>query len=170
MSPKDEIHANRKQQIIEAAASLFADKGYYKTTTSDVAEAVGVTQPYVFHFFKSKEALYLAVLKHASERIYRAFATTDAPPEVLHESMGRAFTLLLHSHRDEILLVMSAFAMPEPAVRSYVRQEFDQIYDQIKERFERAGLPDADQRVRNFIAQGMLCALAETLELPKLLP
>lgn len=170
MSPKDEIYASRKQQLIKAAAALFADKGYYKTTTSDIADAVGVTQPYVFHFFKSKEALYLAVLEHATERIYRAFATTNAPSEVLLESMGHAFTQLLNSHRDEILLVMSAFAMPEPAVRAYIRQEFDRIYEQIKERIERAGLPEADQHARNFIAKGMLCALAETLELPKLLP
>lgn len=42
---------NRKEQIIDKAVGLFAELGYYKTTTAMVAKAVGVTQPYVFHFF-----------------------------------------------------------------------------------------------------------------------
>jgi AcrR family transcriptional regulator len=43
MSPKDDASVKRKEQILDAAASLFANSGYYKTTTADVARTVGVT-------------------------------------------------------------------------------------------------------------------------------
>jgi len=168
MSPKEEAALNRKEQILEAAAALFADNGYYKTTTADVARAVGVTQPYVFHFFKTKESLYLAVLEQAYQRIYHAFSTVEAPPEELAEAMGMAFFHLLGSHRNEILLVMTAFATPEASVREYVRQGFDRVYERVKSRFDNAGLPNAGEQASEFIGQGMLCALAETLRLPKL--
>jgi len=169
MSPKEEAALNRKEQLLEAAAALFAENGYYKTTTADVAREVGVTQPYVFHFFKSKEALYLAVLEQASQRIHHAFSTVEARPEELADAMGMAFFHLLGSHRNEILLVMMSFSTPEPAVREYVRQEFDRVYERVKSRFENAGLPNAGERASEFIGQGMLCALSETLNLPKLL-
>lgn len=170
MSPKEEAALNRKMQILEAAAALFAESGYYKTTTADVARKVGVTQPYVFHFFKSKEELYLAVLKQATQRILYAFSTTEAPPDRLPEAMGKAFADLLATHRNEILLMMSAFATPEPSVREYVREEFDQVYERVLGRFREAGIPNPEARTSEFIGQGMLCALAETLALPKLLP
>ena len=169
MSPKEDA-PNRKEQIIEAAAALFAVNGYYKTTTADVAREVGVTQPYVFHFFKTKEALYLAVLEHATMRILHAFTTAEAPPDQLKKQMALAFNELLARHRNETLLVMTAFATPEPAVRDYVRQEFDRVYERVKARFEAAGLANADALASQFFAQGMLCTLAESINLPKLLP
>jgi AcrR family transcriptional regulator len=172
MSPRerDESSTNRKQQILEQAAALFAETGYYKTTTADVARAVGVTQPYVFHFFKSKEALYLAVLEQATQRIMNAFRAADAPPERLMDAMGKAFENLLVTHRNEIHLTMSAFATPEPSVREYTRREFDRVYELIRERFRSAGLPNPDYQASVFIGIGMVCVLADSLSLPKLLP
>ncbi|TJY39868.1 TetR/AcrR family transcriptional regulator [Cohnella pontilimi] len=170
MSPKEEESKNRKAEILEAAAALFAESGYYKTTTADVARAVGVTQPYVFHFFKSKEQLYLAVLDNAYEKILHAFNTAEAPPEQLPEAMGKAFADLLATHRNEILLVMMSYATPEDAVRQKCQERFDTVYERVKSRFEQAGIPDAAGRARDFIGQGMIISLAETLNLPKLLP
>lgn len=39
MSPRED-QQSRKQHILEAAAVLFAERGYYKTTTADVARAL----------------------------------------------------------------------------------------------------------------------------------
>ncbi|MBB3113283.1 AcrR family transcriptional regulator [Paenibacillus phyllosphaerae] len=169
MTPKDTAAQNRKEQILEAAAALFAEFGYYKTTTAEVARKVGVTQPYVFHFFKSKEELYLAVLKQATDRIVHAFTITEAPPEQLPEAMGEAFFELLSNYRNEILLAMMAHATPEPAVREFTRSVFDQVYDRVKQRFENAGIPDAGRKTSIFIGHGLMCALAESIQLPKLL-
>lgn len=170
MSPKEEESKNRKNQILEAAAALFAEFGYYKTTTADVARAVGVTQPYVFHFFKSKEALYLAVLEQASQLILHAFSTVEAPPEELAEAMGCAFEELLTDHRNEVLLVMMSFATPEKAVKEYAQREFGIVYERVKGRFEEAGIPDPGSMATVFIGQGLTIALAESLNLPQLLP
>ncbi|HZG58375.1 TetR/AcrR family transcriptional regulator [Paenibacillus sp.] len=167
MSPKEDA-AERKQQILAAAAALFAESGYYKTTTAHVAKAVGVTQPYIFHFFRTKEELYLAVLKQAAERILHAFTIADAPPEQLPEAMGRAFGELLGDYRSEILLVMTSFTIPEPAIREYTRTEFELVFDRVKERFEKAGLPNAGMMASTFIGQGLALTMSELLQSPKL--
>lgn len=170
MSTLDDTATNRKEQFLQAAASLFADQGYYKTTTADIANAVGVTQPYVFHFFKSKEVLYLAVLEQAFQQIYQTFSSVEAPSELLVETMGKAFIRLLHEHRNEILLVMTSFTVPEPAIRDYARQKFDDIYERVKSRFEQAGFQDAGVKASAFVAKGLSITLSEILQLPKLLP
>jgi len=169
MSPRED-QQSRKQHILEAAAVLFAERGYYKTTTADVARAVGVTQPYVFHFFKSKEELYLAVLEQAAKQIYHAFESVEARPEHLKEALGQAFAKLLETHRNEILLVMMSYAIPEPAVREFTRQCFDVVYDRLKTRFEQAGFPNPGFEASAFIGTGLVISLSETVGLTKLLP
>ncbi|TGA98896.1 TetR/AcrR family transcriptional regulator [Sporolactobacillus shoreae] len=168
MSSKEDTPLNRKDQILKAAAALFAEKGYYKTTTADVARAVGVTQPYVFHFFKTKEALYLAVLQKAKDIILYVFSHTEASMEQLQVSMGRAFEVLLKSHRNEMLLIMTAFTTPEPAIRDYVRAGFDEVYERVRIEFTKAGIEDPENQAKEFIGCGLLITMAEVLQLPKL--
>ncbi|RKP44781.1 TetR/AcrR family transcriptional regulator [Cohnella endophytica] len=170
MSSKDEVAASRKDQILRSAADLFATQGYYKTTTAHVAEAVGVTQPYVFHFFKSKEQLYLAVLEHAFNRMQNAFAAVNAPADQLAQQMGEAFNTLLATHRNELLLLMQSYTTPEPQVRQFAKERYSEIYERVKERFENAGISDAGREASVFISCGLIITLSEILEMPKLSP
>lgn len=52
-----------KQIILQVASDLFMDKGYLSTSTRMIAEAVGITQPNLYHYFKTKEEIYVAVLE-----------------------------------------------------------------------------------------------------------
>lgn len=170
MSPKEEVIASRKEQIMQSAAALFAAQGYYKTTTAYVAEAVGVTQPYVFHFFKTKEQLYLAVLERAFQRMQLAFAQVESPPEELNKRMGKAFNDLLETHRNEMLMLMQCFTTPEQGVQKFAKEMFSLVYESIKERFETAGVPNAPYEASMFISCGLIITLSEVLEMPKLSP
>ncbi|CAI6086924.1 TetR/AcrR family transcriptional regulator [Cohnella sp. JJ-181] len=170
MSPKDDTSATRKDQILDAAAELFAQLGYYKTTTALVAKAVGVTQPYVFHFFRTKEELFLAVLDRGFNRLTHAFAAVESPPEELAHRMGYAFEQLLVTHRNEILLVMQAYSIPEPAIREEVKAKFVLIHERVGGRFAQAGIPNPNGEAGMFIGTGLLIALSQVLDLPRLLP
>jgi len=168
LSPKDEVSTNRKEQIMQSAAGLFAAQGYYKTTTAHVAEAVGVTQPYVFHFFKSKELLYLAVLERAYDRMVRVFNQVEAPPERLCAAMGDAFSELLMTHRNEMLLLMQCSSAPEPNIKEFANKRFAQIHEMAKNRFTEEGIPNASHEATLFIAKGLIISLSAVLELPQL--
>lgn len=161
---------DRKQQIIEAAVAVFAKQGYYKTTTAHIANAVGVTQPYVFHFFKTKEELFIAVLQQSVQRIADIFREVEAPAENLVDQMGKAFYRLLGTHRDETLLSMQAFTTAEPVIRQKVQEGFALIHQVVKEQFERAQIPQPDFQASSFIGLGMASVMSEILELPVLSP
>ena len=48
----------RKQEIIDTALRLFGEKGYEKTSITDIAKAIGVAQGLCYRYFPSKEALF----------------------------------------------------------------------------------------------------------------
>lgn len=162
-------HEDRKEQIIDKAVGIFAELGYYKATTARVAKAVGVTQPYVFHFFNNKEELFKAVIDRAINRIYETFTQVEAPLDRLTETMGHAFLQIMEAHRDEIIMVMQAHAISEPVIREHVSEKFRIIYEGIIAKFERAGIPNAEAAASQFIGMGLLITVSEVLDLPQLL-
>nr|MBC8450793.1 TetR/AcrR family transcriptional regulator [bacterium] len=54
---------NKRGRIINAAARLFGEKGYHRTTTSEIADAAGVAAGTIYIYFASKEMLIVAVFE-----------------------------------------------------------------------------------------------------------
>ena len=49
----------KKEKIIESALKLFAEKGFHETRTADLAIEASVGEGTIYHYFKSKEELFL---------------------------------------------------------------------------------------------------------------
>jgi AcrR family transcriptional regulator len=52
---------DRRTAIIRTARRVFVEKGFYRTTTRELAEAAGVSEALLFKHFPNKEALYTAI-------------------------------------------------------------------------------------------------------------
>ena len=61
----------RREQLMEVATKLFARNGYEATTTAAIALAAGVTEPILYRHFKSKQELFVAIVKAVSDRTMR---------------------------------------------------------------------------------------------------
>jgi AcrR family transcriptional regulator len=53
----------RKNQLIKAASKRFSRLGYHKTTLEEVARDIRIGKATIYHYFKSKDELYQAVLE-----------------------------------------------------------------------------------------------------------
>ena len=62
---------DRKQQILDVAAKLFARKGYQGTTTREIALRARVNEAILFRHYPSKEELYWAVIEDRCTRSRR---------------------------------------------------------------------------------------------------
>jgi AcrR family transcriptional regulator len=60
--------AQRREQLIEVATKLFARTGYDGTPTFEIAKAAGVTEPILYRHFKSKQELFVAIVREVSNR------------------------------------------------------------------------------------------------------
>ncbi|MDQ1912739.1 TetR/AcrR family transcriptional regulator [Paenibacillus sp. GD4] len=166
----DSSSGNRREEILEAAVQVFSESGYYKTTTAHIAELAGISQPYIFKFFKNKEELFIAALDRAFDRILRSFALAEAPPERLIPRLIEVYEGLMDSHRNEIIMQMQAMVISEEAIRQLVREKLWAIRTAVYERVVAAKLSDPDQVVSVFMSNGMLCNVAAVLQMPELKP
>jgi AcrR family transcriptional regulator len=54
----------RRETIVEAAISLFSQRGFRGTTTRELAAAVGVSEPVLYQHFQTKRDLYTAIIDY----------------------------------------------------------------------------------------------------------
>ena len=60
-----EANQVREEQIVKAAAALFSSGGYTSTSMTEVAEAVGLSKPGLYHYFPNKEKVLERVSQNA---------------------------------------------------------------------------------------------------------
>jgi AcrR family transcriptional regulator len=64
-SKRERQREERRSQILDAALTVFSQKGYHATNVSDVAAQAGVSQGTIYWYFESKEDLFQAALLSA---------------------------------------------------------------------------------------------------------
>lgn len=159
----------RKEEILEAGLEVFAKKGYYNTTTAHIAEKAGISQPYVFRFFKTKETLFIAALDRAFERILQTLKRVHADQNQLVAEMITAYEELSELYPNEIALQVIGISVTENAVRDAVQKGLTNIRSFTLDRFKAAGIKDAEKEVTTFLARGILCNISYFIDLPELM-
>lgn len=170
MAKGNATSANRRTDIVSAAIEVFAEIGYYRATTAQVAERASISQPYVYRFF-TKESLLVEALEVSWQRILQAFqhVIDTASPEELEVGLIRAYEEIMNSYRSEILLQMQAQTIRETPVRDAMRQGIRLVKELVENAFEQAGVADAAVRTSDFLARGMLCNVSMAMDMPDLL-
>ncbi len=67
---KDPIE--RRNEILDAAETLFTTKGYNETTIIDILKAVGIAKGTFYYYFKSKEELLFELARQVVEEMQTA--------------------------------------------------------------------------------------------------
>ena len=99
----------RKEEILDVATRLFAERGYEGTSMNDVAERVGMRKASLFYHFATKDALYEAVLERlvaslqvALEAIYVSSGTYEERLDAVTEML--VSVLASHTYAARLLL------------------------------------------------------------------
>jgi AcrR family transcriptional regulator len=64
-----EIRTRRQEEILDAAARLFAERGYSETKVQELADILRVGKGTVYRYFPTKEALFLATVDRLMQRL-----------------------------------------------------------------------------------------------------
>ena len=95
MGIRDEQREARYWEILSVALDLFITKGYSGTKVADIATAVGMSTGLLFHYFKSKEALYEELIKIGVSGSIDTFPKENHDPlRYLEETAEQIFTSL----------------------------------------------------------------------------
>ena len=134
MRINDNPRKDKKDQIIEAAAQVFAQKGYAGAVVADIAIQANIGKGTVYEYFNSKEDLFFAVFEWFQKKTEKA-ATVGISSlgggaadrlRVLNDSlMG-----LWDEIKDAFVLVMEFWAASSSTqMRRRFKGAFKQIYD-----------------------------------------
>ncbi len=128
----------RREQLLEVAARLFAQRGLEGTTTKDIAREAGVSPGLLYHYYPSKEDLLVAVVTHfdALDRLRPLLKghLEGSASEVLMRIL-RGISAFMEEHRDVMWLCMRA-ASRFPTVAQALRQTKEQMTELLASFFQ----------------------------------
>lgn len=117
---------DKRERILDAALSEFVERGYDGTSTALIAERAGVAKALVFHYFTSKEALFLAVSERVVVRAQGEFERlmADAPPDLVSRMLVWTERKLALFREDSRVIRFFLFVLPTapPAVREQITE------------------------------------------------
>jgi len=105
MSPRTEkqlqkIRDEKRELILQTALELFADKGYYATSISNIANKAGISQGLLYSYFKSKEDL-LHVLFDNYLKLMSNMINPNNDDEITNEEMRGFLKMMTMSMKEE---------------------------------------------------------------------
>lgn len=115
----------RRTQILMGAAQVFAEKGFHKATTREIAEAAGISQGTIYNYFNNKRELLLAMIELIAAQSLRDLITSrppDNPREFFTAILRDRFQLL--QARGNLLAPILAEVFTDAELR---REAYQQI-------------------------------------------
>jgi AcrR family transcriptional regulator len=125
---------NREQQILNAAAEIFSQKGFHAASMRDIAQAVRLQKPSLYHHVSSKQEILLALLDQGLdiliELLGEVISGPGSPEERLRLAM-RTYIKALADYREltAVLLLEHRSLEPELHKRHVPRRDrFEKLW------------------------------------------
>jgi AcrR family transcriptional regulator len=153
----------RRETVLAAALRAFARGGLHGTSTEEIAEAAGISQPYLFRLFGTKKKLFLATIERCMDdtlELFRQAAGEQRGEEAL-EAMGKAYVAMVTTDRTRLLAQMEGYAAcDDPEVRDAMRAGYGKLHLFVET------VSGLDQTaVASWFAGGMLLNVAAAMDL-----
>ncbi len=150
------------EQVAEAAAKLFREKGYHGTSMQDIADAVGIHKGSLYPHIRSKDALLYQVINGALQTTTQqleVIADSPVPPiEKLRDAVEGHIRSTI-AHRDRIAVFLEASKYLSPARRrSALKQQrrYESLIERILDEGVQAGqFRPCDAKIISFAILGM---------------
>jgi AcrR family transcriptional regulator len=134
---------NKKQTILDIATNLFSQKGFKETPISEISKLTGAAEGTIFYHYKTKEGLFLAILKDFKDSIvkeFRRYIEEKKFDNGIHmmEDIISFYLYLSGSMEDRFLLLHRHDAYELSINNPECREYLEAIYDCLIDIFEKA--------------------------------
>ena len=99
--------ATRREELLQIAGALFAQRGFKNTTVRDIADAAGILSGSLYHHFDSKESMVdelLSSFQTALFERYDAILGSDLDARAKVDAVVRASFDAIHEHHNEVAI------------------------------------------------------------------
>jgi AcrR family transcriptional regulator len=168
--------AKTRQRLLQAAARIFAEKGYSGATTRAIAEAAGLSELTLFRHFGSKKNLFMNVVQHGSALPGMQAALSGEISGDLHHDLqriGSHFIKSIINRRKAILMTLfEAERVPEIrwATKAIPEQQRQMLASYLEEQIQAGRLQMRDPSLMAQAYLGMLFAYAINMAMQDEIP
>ncbi|UGQ40968.1 TetR/AcrR family transcriptional regulator [Rhodococcus aetherivorans] len=117
--------ASRREAILEAAVTLFAERGYQAVGMDDIGAAAGITGPTLYHHFSGKSAILVTVITRCLDALYfdvsGALSATDDPARALDSALT-SFVRINVEHGDALSALLTEVVNVPADERAAIRR------------------------------------------------
>ncbi|MBZ9714244.1 TetR/AcrR family transcriptional regulator [Deinococcus multiflagellatus] len=118
-----------RARIQQEAARLFVQSGYHGVSMREVAEAVGVTKPALYHHYADKEALFLAMLEGTLAGLSRLVQSAEAQVGIRLQLDTLVYELLASAPEQRVGLQLAGeLRHVSPERRAAFEQHYRQVW------------------------------------------
>src|SRR5919202_6141752 len=131
VQPQRKTAEERRDEILDAALTEFAERGLHGASTDEIAKRAGISQPYVFRLFGTKKDLFIAVVTRCFRETLELFqrAAEGKRGEEALRAMGRAYAETLLPDPNRLRAQMQAYAACDDAeIRDVVRNGYGDLH------------------------------------------
>ncbi|RDH78638.1 TetR/AcrR family transcriptional regulator [Mycolicibacterium moriokaense] len=118
--------ATRRDELLELAATMFAERGLRATTVRDIADSAGILSGSLYHHFSSKEEMVDELLRGFLDWLFERYneivATEPNPMERLKGLFMASFEAIEHRHAQVVIYQDEAKRLSGHARFAYVEQ------------------------------------------------
>jgi len=147
-------HDERREQILDCARRLFSERNYAAVSTTEIADAAGVARGLLNHYFGTKRALYLEVV--------RGMMRTPANPvplqapgrgleTIISESVDRWLTMLERNRGTWLAAIGGRGLGHDPEVETILEDAREQAADRLIEALQTYEAAQAPPQLRALI-------------------
>jgi AcrR family transcriptional regulator len=164
--------SGRREQILDTAAAMFAERGFHGVSVADLGAACGISGPALYKHFPSKDAMLAEMLVSISEELLAVGRQRDSEAENPHEALraliGWHIDFALHNKPLIVVQDRDWASLPEEArerVRSLQRAYVDLWAGRLRELHP--DLTPREARARAHACFGLLNSTPHSAMLPE---
>lgn len=130
----------RREQLLDIGAAMFAELPYENVFVEDIAARAGVSRALFYHYFASKRTLYVAIFKRARNRLLaRTISDQQLPPV---EQLAYGLEALLEyfaDHPHEAVAINRGGLSDVPVLQEMITHELNVIGQRVIEQLVTEG-------------------------------
>jgi len=130
METKSQTNTATRDRIIAAATDQFLAHGFEQTTTRDIAKALNITQPALYHYFGDKETLFVEVIKVVGQQVADEMLAILAQPypQPVDQLVDMTKVIVNRHPRDVFTLIHGSFDVLSPDSKQTLGMVFGRYY------------------------------------------
>lgn len=127
-------NSDSRNRIIEAALQEFGEHGYDGASTNQICQAAGISKGLLYHYFKSKENLFLAVCSRCVEDLEKSFEKEKLCNEIVDIDVLSEFyrrqANFFSTHPNHYHILSHILGNPSESVEGYISDKRKEYKDQ----------------------------------------